>query len=98
MYFTFFPEFLHLDKLKGLNLGVEIRPPSCNAMPDVDNLELLNIYKHNLKLFFDEYDPTLPEIGSALVSVGFGCTCIKQDRWVFTYRTDTYEKSLYYSA
>lgn len=88
MYFTFFPEFLHLKQLNAFDLAISIRYPQCGKMEDSDNPHLLDIYKHNLKLFFDPITPPSLDILLKIQQNGFNLIHTGRDRWIF-YHKDT---------
>ena len=85
MYFTYFPEFEHIEKLKELDLSIQIIHPHETKMIDSDNPVLMEIYKNNLKLFFDKQRPPILSVLKALNIIGFTRTFQEKDRWIFQY-------------
>lgn len=83
MYFTFFPEFLHLEQLKSLGLTIKIQYPNYDKMCDSDKPSLKVIYEHNLKLLFEPTNPPSNDILQKLQQEGFNLTFTGKDRWVF---------------
>lgn len=83
MFFTFFPEFLHLDILRSLNLGIDIHYPKCDKMIDTDKPDLLELYRNNLKLFFQPGEQPSEDVLHKLEAFGFQRTFQEIDRWIF---------------
>jgi hypothetical protein len=89
MYFTYFPEFEHIEKLKELDLSIHIIHPVETKMIDSDNPVLTDIYKNNLKLFFDKQRPPTLSVLDALNKIGFTRTFHEKDRWIFHWKGES---------
>lgn len=93
MYLTFFPEFLHLEKLR--NIGIDIQHPNCDKMEDSDNPHLMVIYEHNLKLFFDPITPPSLDVVHRIQELGFNLIHTGRDRLVFCHKDAELQKQIF---